>query len=118
MQKKIRVLTHYACFMGSTTPYYFIKVVNCTKKDLEITHVWLKASPDIHVMHSERPLPYRLKPNETWETWVEEVVIRKALDICHYNLARVRLSAGNVYSSEENKDIPIEGYVANPNLNS
>ncbi len=118
MQKKINVLMHKAYFKENTTPYYFIKVVNYTNEDLEITHVWLKTTPEIHVLRSERPLPYRLKPKETWETWIEESAIPEQLQANPYNLACVKLSTGSAYSSRENKDIPNEGFVASPNINS
>ncbi len=116
IQKKLGVLMHKAYFNGNTTPYYFIKIVNYTKENLEITHVWLKATTDIHVMRSERQLPYRLKPKETWETWIEETAIPKPLQVNPYNLARVKLSTGNVYSSRKNKNVPREGFVAGPNI--
>lgn len=52
-------------------PCYFINVTNMSlTREVEVTHVWFDCSPEVDVFRSERPLPKRLKVDETWETWV------------------------------------------------
>jgi hypothetical protein len=56
-------------------------------------------------------LPKRLKPDETWETWVEVNKIPRELHEDAYTLARVRLSTGNIIKSVKNIEIPESGIV-------
>lgn len=111
-EKKCKVLVHEAYFIGGYKPHYFIKVINISKEDVEITHLWIETIPRIHVMNNKRPLPFRLKPNETWETWIEKANIPAIRQNNIYKMVRVMLSTGQVYSSKHNANVPIKGYVA------
>jgi hypothetical protein len=100
-----------------TTDYYFINVTNISlNREVEITHAWFDCSPQVHVLRPERPLPKRLKADETWETWVAArdfppEVTEEAI----YNLARVRLSTGKKYRSARNTTVPSYGTVPGGN---
>ena len=59
----------------------------------------------------ERKLPYRLKPEESWETWVKLSDIPDDILNNINKLARVRLSNGKILKSKANRNIPNEGYV-------
>lgn len=118
IQKKLSVLVHKAYFVESSTPYYFVKVINLTKDDLEITHVWFKTNPEIHIIKQERPLPFRLKPNETWETWIKAENIPEKMKKRPFDKVRVMLSNGKIYSSKKNNNVPSMGNVAGKKYSS
>src|SRR5262249_24836147 len=70
-RRVLRVRVHRAFFHGLNTPLYFVNVANLSKiRELEITHVWCDTDPRIVVTQNERPLPKRLKPDESWATWI------------------------------------------------
>jgi hypothetical protein len=59
----------------------------------------------------QRPLPVRLKPDQSWDTWVSvaalpQIVLREALTLAH-----ARLSNGAVVRSEPNTNVPNFGMV-------
>jgi serine/threonine protein kinase len=108
----IRVLAHWAVLLNTHDVALFINVTNISAGDIEVTHIWIESKPKIHILNDKRPLPKRLKPQETWETWVvawelpEELVNNQTC-----SLIRARISTGVVVHSKENKDVPSEGYV-------
>jgi hypothetical protein len=79
--------------------------------DLEITHVWFATDPEVHVINPGRPLPRRLKPQETWKTYVRAAAIPPAALQQVYTLARARLSTGEIIKSIENIGVPSCGTV-------
>ena len=94
-------------------PAYFVNVTNLfDDRDVEITHVWFDATPQVHVLCSDRPLPVRLKPYESWETWQHLDTLPAVVRHDAFTLARVRLSTGDVIRSVENADVPSRGFVA------
>jgi hypothetical protein len=110
---RVRVLMHQAYWDRSTVPYLFIKVTNFSRsRDVEVTHVWLATEPKTHVVRNERPLPTRLRPLETWETWVERHSVPAEDRERPYKLGRVRLSGGETFRSRENESVPEFGHVA------
>jgi hypothetical protein len=136
-RRKVRVLAHQAVFIaeiGATSPTtssdllasppvtgtgapagvtlrYFIKVTNLSKdRDIEITHVWFEADPEVPVLMPERPLPARLRPDEQWEGWTEASRLAHVTNV--ERAVRVRLSSGKTVKSRPNKDVPPIGYVA------
>ncbi len=109
----IRLTVHFASFFGSSMPCCFINATNiCHDMDVEITHVWIEAVPKIHVLQQNRPLPKRLKPRESWETWLPlgEIPSDYISEELH-QLARVRLSTGDVISSVKHVATPEVGSV-------
>lgn len=108
-----RVLTHLAVFDGlPTRPALFINVTNLSPTaPCEITHVWLETEPKAHVLRRERTLPTRLRPQESWETWLflDELPAHAPSDL--FNSARVRLSTGQVLASQRNESVPDQGFV-------
>ena len=70
-RRRATLLVHHAYF-GTGAACYFLNLTNrSSKRDLEVTHVWFALEPEIHAHPPDRLLPKRLKPDETWETWVE-----------------------------------------------
>jgi hypothetical protein len=109
-RRKVRVLVHPAVFRGNPTPYYFVNVTNLSRdREVEVTHVWFDVDPPAHVLRAERPLPVRLRGDESWETWIEFAKVAHRSN--PETLARVRLSSGKVIKSRANPDVPMEGYV-------
>lgn len=113
--RRLRVTVHRAYF-SKTDPRvwaYFINVTNISRnRDVEITHVWFATEPELHATPPERPLPKRLKPDEVWETWIEEFrVPERFRGSAAFELGRVRLSTGRVIRSKENKNVPKFGHV-------
>jgi hypothetical protein len=111
-RRRVRVLVHLGFFMGQAPPYfYFVKVTNLSQsRDIEITHVWFATDPPVHLLLPERPLPARLRPDETWEGWVDAAAVGQASDI--ERVGRVRLASGKTVKSRRNKDVPPIGYIA------
>lgn len=110
----IRVLVHFARFVATTTLCCFINVTNwCRDEDVEITHVWLEGAHKKHFAHNpDRPLPKRLRPRESWETWIPVPSLEGEFhDVDWYSSGRVRVSTGEVVVSSRNDSVPPEGSV-------
>jgi serine/threonine protein kinase len=109
----IRLAVHVAVFVGSTRLGFFINATNLSQSlEREITHIWIEGDPKIHVMNDRRPLPKRLKPQETWETWID--LWQLPQDIFNDGLhtrVRARLSTGEVVSAVLNEDVPEQGFI-------
>ena len=105
------MLVHGASFVGNPVPFLFVNVTNLSRdRDIEVTHVWFAVDPPVHVLLShERPLPVRLRPDESWEAWIEAAKLGSAPHPA--TLARVRLSAGSVIKSRLNRSVPDVGFV-------
>jgi hypothetical protein len=112
-RRRVRVLAHRARFQPAGPECYFMKVVNLSKdRSIEITHVWYETKPPLHNLNSDRPLPARLRPDETFETWVPVAALLEP-DAPNVSwLGRVQLSNGKVIKSRPNKKVPPIGYVA------
>ena len=109
-RRKVRVLVHPAVFRGDLTPCYFVNVTNLSRdREVEVTHVWFDVDSPVHVLRPERPLPVRLRGDESWETWIEFAKLVHASN--PETLARVRLSSGKIIKSRLNPDVPTEGFV-------
>ena len=105
----LRVLAHRAYFINNPTEHFFIKIVNITPDyDVEVTHVWYQNARRLDIL--SRPLPVRLRPNETWETYAPVSNIPHDLDA--FKHFHVLISTGEVFTSEHNRDVPPAGYVA------
>ena len=116
VMRRVRVLVHRAHFVqsgGREPDAYFITVTNLSlNREVEITHIWFDTPTKIHVLRNDRPLPKRLKVDETWSTWKAVAELPVGLpDPDVYKLARVRLSNGRVFRSKQNKGVPELGSV-------
>ena len=111
-RRRVRVLVHLGFFVGQAPPYfYFVKITNLSQgRDIEITHVWFATSPPVHLLLPERPLPARLRPDETWEGWADAAALAHASNV--ERSGRVRLANGKTVKAKPNKDVPPVGYVA------
>ena len=88
-----------------------MKVTNLSRsREIEITHVWFETDPPVHVLNPDRPLPARLRLDETLETWISVSELPTALNV--ERLGRIRLSSGKVVKSRLNKRVPPIGMVA------
>lgn len=112
-RRKVRVLVHAAFFQGSRIPYYFVNVTNLSRdRDVEVTHVWFDVQPPLPLVLSQRPLPIRLRPDESWETWVEAGKLVNSTN--PETLARVRLSTSQIVKSRANREVLVPGFVPGP----
>jgi hypothetical protein len=110
-RRRATLLVHHAYF-GTGAACYFLNLTNrSSKRDLEVTHVWFALEPEIHAHPPDRPLPKRLKPDETWETWVEADRLPSGVGESLFKLGRARLSTGRIVKSKRNKDVPSQGAV-------
>jgi serine/threonine-protein kinase len=109
----VRVAAHFAVFVGTGRPALFVNVTNLsTTLDREVTHVWLEGDRGVEVTNDRRPLPRRLKPQETWETWIDIWELPPtSLAGPLYERVRVRLSTGEVIPAVENTNLPRRGFV-------
>ncbi len=111
-RRRLRVLVHRAFLTATGQECFFVNVTNLShNREIEITHIWFDCDPQIPALQPARRLPKRLKPDETWETWVEVNKIPSALQQDAYTLARARLSTGKVIKSEENTAVPHAGTI-------
>jgi hypothetical protein len=111
-RRKVRVTVHVATFESSLVTACFVNITNLSEdRDIVITHVWFEGTPRVFAVRKDRPLPVRLKPDETWETWVELSKLGSALRFDPFRMARVRLSTGQVIESVEGVDVPERGFV-------
>ena len=107
--RRLRVLVHRGYF-GSDEECFFVNLTNLSSTHhLEVTDVWFQGDCQVSVLQPLRPLPVRLEPQQSWETWipvadVPPIVLPEAL-----TLARVRLSNGAVVRSKPNIDVPNYG---------
>jgi hypothetical protein len=117
-RRSARLLVHRGYF-PTGRECYFLNVTNLSRdRDIEVTHVWFATDPPVPALPTDRPLPKRLKPDETWETWVEADRL-PALGEPLFTLGRARLSTGKVIWSKKNEHVPSaattpRGAVKNP----
>jgi hypothetical protein len=110
----VRVLVHRGFFLMPEPPqYYFVKVVNLSQsREIEVTHLWFDTNPPVHIDNRARPLPTRLRSDETFETWVPVAAVPDVPNV--ERLGRVLLSSGKIVKSQLNKTVPPVGNVAGP----
>ena len=105
-------MVHRAILLDNNTQCYFINAMNLSRdREIEVTHVWFESNPPVHVLNPHRPLPKRLRPEESWETWVEVSHLNQYSDDEVYTLARARLSTGKIVKSKQNRNVPPIGAV-------
>lgn len=112
VRRRLRFTVHRAAFLPNGRQAFFLNATNLSKdREIELTHVWLSSSPPIAALQPERPLPKRLKPDETWETWIYADAVPIDLHESVVNLARARLSTGKQVKAKPNVDVPRIGVV-------
>lgn len=112
VRRTVRVLVHRAYFNGNKEPRYFINVTNLSRsREVEIVNLWFEMLPRKFVSNSLRPLPKRLKLDETWETWIDAKDLEGVPVEQVYKLARVKLSNGRVVKSKQNTNVAQQGPV-------
>lgn len=110
--RKVRLTVHRAFFVESGQECFFINATNLSRtREVELTHLWLQLHSDTPVLQADRPLPKRLKPDESWETWFRVDAVPEQFHDSIYTLARARLSSGQLVSSEKNEGVPEAGAV-------
>ena len=111
--RRLRVTVHRGVFIQNGEWAYFINATNLSRsRSLEITHVWLDSQPQVHAIRPERPLPKRLAPDETWETWISESSVPASWrGERAFTAGRVRLSTGRIVNSIHNKNVPTYGSI-------
>jgi len=91
-RRKIRFTVHRGFFVVNGNECFFLNLANLSRnRDIEITHVYMDCGEQIHALHSDRLLPKRLRPDESWETWVEVQRVPTSLHDTAYTLGRARL---------------------------
>lgn len=112
--RRISATMHKASFEG-TEPLvkaYFFTITNLSKCEIEVTHVWMECrGEDIDADQPERPLPKRLKPDESWGTWIEFNKLPEWIHADPTHHGRVRLSTGKIIKTKQAKKIPSRGSV-------
>jgi len=110
--RRLRVQAHHGVLLGVNEPCLFINVTNLSsKRDVEVTHVWVETDPQVSVLNLDRPLPKRLKSDESWETWVPlDLLPSDQREIAVY-LGRVQLSNGRIFRSVHRRTVPPAGFV-------
>jgi hypothetical protein len=112
LRRRLRFTVHRAAFLSTGRQAFFLNATNLSKdREIELTHVWLASSPPIAALRPERPLPKRLKPDETWETWIYVDDVPTDLHKSIVSLARARLSTGKQVRAKLNVDAPPIGTI-------
>jgi hypothetical protein len=110
--RQMNLLVHNAYFTVARRECYFLNATNLSRdREVEITHVWFALDPQIHAQTPDRPLPKRLRPDETWETWVESDRLPSDLGEKIFTLGRAHLANGREVKSRKNKHVPSQGTV-------
>jgi hypothetical protein len=113
LRQGVQVKVHRGFFEGDNTEYYFVKVVNASpQRDIEIAHIFIEHAPPVHIVNTSRPLPRRLKPDETYETWQQLSTLPPDIRNNAFSLFRVQLSNDKIYKSFKNTKVPNRGFVA------
>ncbi len=113
LQRKVRFTVHRAVFFKNGNECFFLNVTNLSpSKEIEITHLWFEGERQFAVTQKDRPLPKRLKPDETWETWIKTSEIPLEIRNAPFEKARLRISTGKVLKSKENISVPSSGSVS------
>jgi hypothetical protein len=90
-----------------------VKVENHSSDDIEITHIWFDTNPQVHILSHRWPLPARIRPKQTYETWCPITDLPQIAGI--EELARVKLSTRRKpLKSKPNRHVPPFGAVAGP----
>jgi hypothetical protein len=111
-RRRLRLTVHRAFFVATELECFFINATNLSRdREVELTHIWFDTQPSIPVLNPQRPLPRRLRPDETWETWLPVAALPNTLHDQVFTLARARLSTGSVIRSRENRNVPEAGTV-------
>lgn len=111
-RRKLQVRIHRAAFEGGGPECYFVNVTNLSKtREVEITHVWFATNPEVHILEPRRPLPKRLRPDGSWETWISVTELPIQCDEQVARLGRVRMSNGAVMGSKKRREVPSRGFV-------
>lgn len=112
-KRRVLALVHRAYFQPPSTDrreHFFMKVTNLSPgREIELTHTWFATEPRVDLLNPARPLPARLKHDETYETWIPVEAVPDVPRV--ERLGRVRLSNTDVVRSRLNKDVPPVGYV-------
>jgi hypothetical protein len=95
---------------GPSDQRLYVKIINMSRHDVEVTHVWLATKPEVDLIALDPPLPARLRAEETHEVWfpLEGLPVDVELE----RLVRVRLSSGKTVRSRRNNAVPPTGGVA------
>jgi hypothetical protein len=109
------VLAHRAALSPTGETCVFVNVTNRSRdRAIEITHVGFDTDPPIEVINLERPLPRRLEPDESWETWLPMKRVPEGQRPGILTLGRVRFSDLTTIRTRENHHVPSRGYVPGP----
>jgi hypothetical protein len=113
-RRSVRVWIHKAFPLGTRPAQlcYFVNVTNLSPaRSVEITHVWFEHVPPVYFHNLARPLPKRLAPDESWETWVpvDEIPVDALRDA--FGAFRVQLSTGKVIPSRRRRSVPPFGAI-------
>lgn len=110
-RRRVRLTVHRALLQQ---PYvqecYFVNATNLGNRPVELTHVWFATDTKVFQQNPMRPLPKRLEPDESWETWFPVSTISVGEDEA-FRLARVRLSSDKVVKSKQRENVPEYGMV-------
>jgi len=111
-RRQVRLRVHRAFLVASGHECYFVNLTNLSRdRDVEVTHIWFECGPQIPVVQPDRPLPKRLRPDETWETWLEVSRLPVPVRDDAFTLVRAQLSTGKVLKSKRNTAVPNSGVV-------
>lgn len=111
--RRVRFRCHWAAFAATGRQALFLTVTNLSKnREIEVTYVWAATTPEAYALPPQRPLPKRLRPDETWETWIMFAELSAdERDARLLRLGRLRLSTGRIVGSLPDRSVPGFGTV-------
>lgn len=111
-RRQLTLLVHRAILLDTNRECYFINATNLSRdREIEVTHIWFESDRPVHVLNQHRPLPRRLRPEESWETWIQVDHLNQYSHHEVYSLARARLSTGKIVKSKQNRNVPTIGAI-------
>jgi hypothetical protein len=112
LTQRIRVLCHRALILPNGPECFFINITNISlQREVELTHVWLDYTPEIHVLNPHRVLPQCIKPGRSWETWIAVNNVPLSYHDTVFDNTLIRLSNGRIFRSRKNNHVPITGFI-------
>ena len=95
VRRRLRLTVEKRSLEASARLSFIFTLTNRSRREIEVTRVWLATSPPIEASRPYQPLPKQLQPGETWETWIDAGDVPEELHERVVDLARARLSNGH-----------------------
>jgi hypothetical protein len=117
-QRQVQFTVHKATIVNNGKECICLNVTNLSpSREIEVTHIWFIHKPEIYIEQSGRILPKRLKPYESWETWMEVDSLPADIVKRPYRKAKICLSNNQEIRSRRKFKVQGRGVVPGGPIN-